>query len=152
MDEKSQPSQIPCLPHCHAVRSPGAPADRELWLRFPPCKEPRAPAPGELRLHHTVQRPSWGLGRAFGQLNASGRPQVNLKVLLLPTTPGFTKLSSFHCLFFLSLCSVSLNRKILTPTFTPHIQCLKASQTKTKGTSAKFVIHLWDFCPSIVIV
>lgn len=55
-------------------------------------------------------------------------------------------------LSFSFLCTDSLIRRNLTPTFTPHIQCVKASPTKIKLKSAKFVNHFFGIFAQIYYI
>lgn len=55
-------------------------------------------------------------------------------------------------LSFSFLCTDSLIRKNLTPAFTPHLECVKASPTKIKLKSAMFVNHFFGIFAQIYYI
>lgn len=136
---------------------PGEPSlikSMELKAVFHPVNgAPEFMLQNQLTLHHTILcRPSLQLGLSLRPI-ACLRETLRLpKILLLSTTPGFHYKTLLSFIFFFPLCTVSLIRKILTPTSTPHMQCLKASQTKIKGKkSVVYKPFLWEFCPDFII-
>lgn len=151
MGNESQP-QIPCLPQSPSW---GVLINQSMELKdcfFPVNGVLELMLKNKLNLNHAIlwRLSLHGLEWAFGPIKCF-RPTLSLPKRSALTTPGFSYkiLLFFNCLFF-SLSTVSLIRKILTPTSTPRIQFLQASQMK-RIKNAVCNWFLWHFCPNLII-